>query len=242
MSDSSPSTLVRWTKRLLWSAFALVTLSLLGVWIAGRALPSLAAGVLGSRTGVELTCGSNGTNLFVGRVDLGDLVLGNPEGYGEGEAIRIKRVVVDLDTPSFLSDGTRVIEEVELDLERVTVIGKGDISADNNLSAIAKAWEASAGPAADPPAAAAAEPEAKGPGFVIRKLRLRVGGVTLAEAMPSGSRRVILNENRGLEFVATDVTQDNLATTVVAPITAAAMSRAASRPELLFDQALRQRK
>lgn len=237
---SASSLPVRLAKGILWTFLALVVVAVAGVWIAGRALPTVAAGVVSSRTGVDLACGDNASNLFLGRVDLADLVLGNPAGYAPGESVRIRRLVVDLDAASFLSDGTRVIEEVELDLDRVTLVGKGDIATDNNLSAIAKAWQASAGPAA--PAAESTTPEAPAPGFVIRKLRLRVGGVTLAEALPSGSQRVILKEDRGLEFVATDVTQDNLAATVVGPITAAAMSRAASRPELLFDEALRRRK
>lgn len=238
MATSHPA--VRLAKGILWTSLALVVVAVSGVWIAGRALPSLAAGVVSSRTGVNLACGDNSTNLFVGRVDLADLVLGNPEGYAPGESVRIRRLVVDLDTGTFLSDGTRVIEEVELDLDRVTLVGKGDLATDNNLVAIAKAWQASGGPAE--PSAEPASEEAPAPGFVIRKLRLRVGGVTLAEAMPSGAQRVILKEDRGLEFVATDVTQDNLANTVVAPITAAAMSRAATRPELLLDEALRRRK
>ena len=238
MASSHPVT--RLAKGLLWVTLALIVLGVGGVWIAGRALPSLAAGVVSSRTGVDLACGDNATNLFVGRVDLADLVLGNPEGYAPGESVRIRRLVVDLDAGSFLSDGTRVIEEVELDLDRVTLVGKGDIASDNNLVAIAKAWQASGGPAE--PAAEPAPDESPAPGFVIRRLRLRVGGVTLAEAMPGGAQRVILKEDRGLEFVATDVTQDNLANTVVAPITAAAMSRAATRPELLLDGALRRRK
>ncbi len=240
MADNLPHPLVRGLKWTLWACLALVVITVGGIWLAGRALPTLAAGVLTSRAGVDLACGDNSTNLFLGRVDLGDLVLGNPEGYGPGEALRIRRLVVDLDAASFLSDGTRVIEEVELDLDRVTLVGKGDLATDNNLSAIAKAWQASAGPAD----AAAEEAPAAGqaPGYVIRKLRLRVGGVTLAEAMPGGSQRVILKEDRGLEFVAADVTQDNLASTVVAPLTAAAMSRAATRPELLLDGALRRKK
>lgn len=237
---SASSLPVRLAKGILWTFLALVVVAVAGVWIAGRALPTVAAGVVSSRTGVDLACGDNASNLFLGRVDLADLVLGNPAGYAPGESVRIRRLVVDLDAASFLSDGTRVIEEVELDLDRVTLVGKGDIATDNNLSAIAKAWQASAAPAA--PAAESTTPEAPAPGFVIRKLRLRVGGVTLAEALPSGSQRVILKEDRGLEFVATDVTQDNLAATVVGPITAAAMSRAASRPELLFDEALRRKK
>lgn len=238
MAASHPA--LRLAKGILWTFLALVVLVVAGVWVAGRALPTLAAGVVSSRTGVELACGDNATNLFVGRVDLADLVLGNPAGYAPGESVRIRRLVVDLDAGSFLADGTRVIEEVELDLDRVTLVGKGDIATDNNLAAIAKAWQASGGPAE--PAAGPAPDEAPAPGFVIRKLRLRVGGVTLAEAMPGGAQRVILKEDRGLEFVATDVTQDNLANTVVAPITAAAMSRAATRPELLLDGALRRRK
>lgn len=240
MSDNLRNPLVRWLKRLLWASVALVVIAVGGVWIAGRALPTLAAGVLTSRTGADLACGDNSTNLFLGRVDLGDLVLGNPEGYGPGEAVRIKRLVVDLDPASFLTDGTRVIEEVELDLDRVTLVGKGDLATDNNLAAIAKAWQASAG--TSEPAADATSAPGQAPGFVIRKLRLRVGGVTLAEALPGGSQRVILKEDRGLEFVAADVTQDNLASTVIAPVTAAAMSRAATRPELIFDEALRRRK
>jgi len=240
MAHSSAPFLVRWLKRSLWVILALAVVAAAGIWLAGRALPSLAAGMLSSRTGVDLACGDNATNLFVGRVDLGDLVLGNPEGFGPGESVRIRRLVVDLDAASFLAESTRVIEEVELDLDRVTLVGRGELGGDNNLTAMAKAWKASAGP--DEPAAAAGGPAAPGPGFIIRKLRLRVGGVTLAENLPGGAQRIILKEDRGLEFVATDVTQDNLASTVVAPITAAALSRAATRPELLLDEALRGKK
>lgn len=237
-----PAPRSRLRRTLVWALGGLLVLALLstlGVWVAGRALPSVLGVALTDRTGATLTCGDNRTNLFLGRVDLADLVVTN-EADGTGELLKVRRLLVDLDAATFLADGTRVIEEVELDLDHVRLVGGVDPMRDNNLTALVRAWQASAGPAEVATAATAPAAEAK---FLIRRLRLRVGGFSLSQVLPGMPERVIRRDDRGLEFHAADVTNDNLAQTLAAPLAAAVLSSAAAAsPESLLEGALRRQR
>lgn len=239
-SQPTPPPRSRLRRIVLWTGgglLALTVLLALGVWVAGRVLPSALGVALSDRTGATLTCADNRTNLFLGRVELADLVVANGDS---GELLKVKRLLVDLDTPSFLADGTRVVEEVELDLDHVRLVGGADPLRDNNLTALVRAWQASAGPS-DPAPTVAAEPSGESK-FLIRRLRLRVGGFSLSQALPGMPERVISRDDRGLEFLATDVTNENLTQTVMAPLAAAAITRAAASPENLLDSALRRQR
>jgi len=232
-SRSSLRRLLFWT---VGTLLALAVLAAVGVWAAGRFLPTAMSLALTDRTGATLVCEDNQTNLFLGRVDLQQLVV----GYKESEVVKIRRILVDLDTTSFLSNGAHVIEEVELDLDHVRLVGGADPLRDNNLTAMIQAWQASAGPSEPVPAVAAQAGPA--PRFLIRKLRLRVGGFTLVQALPGSPERVLSRDERGLEFVATDVTNDNLSQTLMAPLAAAALTRATTNPETLLEGALRRQR
>lgn len=218
--------LVKW---LALAALCLALLVALGVWAAGRALPSLADGLLSDRQAGGLTCEVNDTNFFLGRVHLENVALLNPPRYAEREALRIRRLVVDVEPASFVGEGRREIEEMEIDLDRVTLVGGGDVLRDNNLTELGRLL-------ASPAETAAAEPSgesARAPDFRIRRLKVRVGGLTLIQGPAEGPGRVILREDRGLSFEASDVTAENFGAAVLMPMLGAATQRSLSNPEFL---------
>lgn len=221
--------LLRIAKWMVAGALCLVALLALGVWMAGRAIPGLAHDFLSERAASGLTCEVNATNLFVGRVHLENLVLSNPPGYREAEAVRIRRIVLDVDPSTFVGEGRREIEEMEIDLDRVTLVGAGDVLRENNLTALARALSAGE-PAAAP---AKGDPAAKPADFVIRRLRVRVGGLTLIQGPANGPGKLLLRDDRGISFEASDVTADNFGSSVMLPLLGAATQRTLTNPDFL---------
>lgn len=231
--------LLRLLKWLGITLACLLFLALAGVWAIGRSIPSVLDSTLASQGNSGLTCETNDTNLFAGRIDLAGLSVLNPPEFKEREFIRVRRLVVDVEPASFLADGRRVIDELTLDIDRVTLVGKGgaDLFSDNNATAIAKAFRRSAKASAPAEPAAAAKP---GNDFIIRRLKIRVGGVTLLQE--EGARRqVLLSDNEGLAFEASDVTAQNIGDTVIAPLGGLALTRAAATsPESILELGRRQ--
>ena len=226
---------------LKWLGIALACLLFLavaGVWVVGRSIPSALDSTLASQGNSGLTCETNDTNLFVGRIDLAGLTVLNPPDFKEREFLRVRRLVVDVEPASFLADGRRVIDELTLDIDRVTLVGKGgDLLSDNNATAIAKAFRRSAKASASSEAAPAAK---SGNDFIIRRLKIRVGGVTLLQE-EAGRRQVLLSDNEGLAFEASDVTAQNIGDTVIAPLGGLALTRAAATsPESILELGRRQ--
>lgn len=228
--------LLRW---LAIGMACLLVLALAGVWGVGRAIPGMLDSTLASQGRSGLTCDRNDTNLFAGRVDLSGLTVTNPPEYSEREFLRISHLVVDVRPLTFLGSGQRVIDELTLDIDRVTLIGKSGIFGDNNATAIAKAFRKSAKAAKSADGDDA--PKAPSPDFIIRRLRIRVGGVTILQSSGGSRPNVLLNDSRELAFEASDVTSRNLGDTVVAPLAGLAVARAAAaQSEGLLDAAARQ--
>jgi hypothetical protein len=221
--------LLRLAKWLVGGVLCLAALLLLGVWLAGRNLPDIAHAYLSDKGDVGLTCEINQTNLFTGRIHLENLALLNPSNYKEREAVRIRRLVLDVAPSSFLGDGRREIEEMEIDLDRVTLVGSGDVLRENNLTALGRALASGESSAAGTTDTTPARQE----DFIIRKLRVRVGGITLIQGPAEGPGRVILREDRGISFSATDVTADNFGATVLLPLVGAASQRSLTNPDML---------
>lgn len=221
--------LLRLLKWVVAGTLTVAALLALGVWLAGRALPGALDAYLADKEAGGLTCERNATNLFVGRIHLENVALLNPPAYAQREALRIRRLVLDIEPASFAGDGRRVIEEMEIDLDRVTLVGGGDVMRDNNLTALGKLLAGDGAPAA----AAEADEPSRPVDFVIRRLKVRVGGITLVQGPPEGPGRVVMREDRGLAFEASEVTADNFGSTVLLPLVGAAAQRSVTNPELL---------
>ena len=229
--------LIRLLKWLGLGLVALLLLAAAGVWGVGRAIPSLLDSALAAQGNSGLTCETNDTNLFVGRIDLGGLVILNPPGFSEREFLRVRRLAVGVQPTTFLSDGRRVIDELTLDIDHVNLVGKGDLFSDNNATVIAKAFRRAA---AESKSASTAESKSAND-FVIRRLRIRVGGVTLSQENGGGRATVLAKDDHELTFEAVDVTSRNLGDTVVAPLGSLALTRATSvEPDALVELGRRQ--
>jgi len=238
MSVSSPQSRLGSALRKLLTvlcgiALFLVLVGALGVWALGRFSPRLLDASLAGQSGAHLTVEDNQTNLFLGRVDYAGLVITNPSRWREREFLRVKRLVLDLDPLTFVEGGDQVVNEAELDLDRVTIVGKADFLADNNAKDIANGLKGSAsapGPATEP--TPAPRP------FLIKRLRVRVGRLTVVSGDGTADRRVVVDQDYGFVFEARDITDQNFHAKVTAPLGQQALQAALRRqPELMLELA-----
>lgn len=216
-------------------ALFLVLAGLLGVWALGRFSPRLLDASLSARTGARLAVEQNDTNLFVGRIAYAGLTITNPSRWQEREFLKVKRLVLDVDPLSFRDGGAHVVDAAELDIEHLTLASKADFFKDNNAQDIANGLKAGAGRDATKPA----EPHGKQP-FQIRRLRVRVGRVTVVNHDGAPDRRVFLDRQADFVFEAADVTEHNFAEKVTRPLAKEAMRVALGLPAgLPFDLSAR---
>lgn len=211
-------------------ALFLVLVGALAVWALGRFSPRLLDASLAGQSGAHLTVEDNQTNLFVGRVDYAGLVITNPSRWQEREFLRVKRLVLDVDPLTFVEGGGQVVNEAELDIDRVTIVGKADFLADNNAKDIGNGLKGPANPAPS------AEPAKPARPFLIKHLRVRVGRLTVVSGDGSAARRVVVDQDYGFVFEARDITDQNFNAKVSAPLGQQALQAALRRqPELMFE-------
>ena len=214
-------------------ALFLILVAALGVWALGRYSPRLLDASLSGQSGAHLTVEDNQTNLFLGRVDYAGLVITNPTRWQEREFLRVKRLVLDVEPLTFAEGGGQVVNEAELDIERVTIVGKKDFLADNNAKDIGNGLK---GPAASP--TPATEPAKPAQPFLIKHLRVRVGRITVISGDGSADRRVVVDQDFAYDFEARDVTDQNFNAKVSGPMGQQALQTALRRqPELMFELA-----
>jgi hypothetical protein len=211
----------------------LILVAALGVWALGRFSPRLLDASLSGQSGAHLTVEDNQTNLFLGRVDYAGLVITNPSRWQEREFLRVKRLVLDVDPLTFVEGGGQVVNEAELDIDRVTIVGKKDFLADNNAKDIGNGLK---GPATSP--TPSTEPASPPQPFLIKHLRLRVGRIAVVSGDGSADRRVVVDQDYGFVFEARDITDQNFDAKVSVPLGQQVLQTALRRqPELMFDLA-----
>ena len=211
----------------------LLLVGALGVWALGRYSPRLLDASLSGQSGAHLSVEDNQTNLFLGRVDYAGLVVTNPSRWQEREFLRVRRLVLDVDPLTFVEGGGQVVNEAELDLDRVTIVGKKDFLADNNAKDIGNGLK---GPATSTPPST--EPAKPAQPFLIKHLRVRVGRITVISGDGTADRRVVVDQDFGYVFEARDITDQNFNAKVSVPMGQQALQTALRRqPELMFELA-----
>lgn len=217
-------------------ALFLVVVGLLGLWALGRFSPKVLDSSLATKSGAHLAVETNDSNLFAGRLAFAGLTITNPSRWTERDFLRIRRLVVDLQLFTFFEGGSQVVDEVELDIERLTIVGKADFLADNNAKDIfngLKGAVAVSGPAPSP-----APPPAPKQPFLIKHLRVRVDRITVISGDGTPERKVVVDQDFGFAFEARDITERNFDEKVSRPMGTQAVQAAAVRqPELLMDLA-----
>jgi hypothetical protein len=207
----------------------------LGVWAMGRFSPKLLDSALSSQSGAHLAAEANDTNLFMGRFAYSGLTITNPSRWNERAFLKVRRIAIDLDPLTFFEGGSQTVNDVELDIEHLTIVGKTDFLADNNAKDIFNGLKGPA--AASTPKPAPGPPATKQP-FLIRHLRVRVDRVTMISGDGTPERKVVLDQSFGFVFEARDITERNFAEKVSRPMGTQAVQAAAVRqPELIMDLA-----
>ncbi len=218
-------------------ALFLVLVVLLGIWALGRFSPKLLDTSLATKSGAHLAVETNETNLFAGRLEYAGLTVTNPSRWAEREFLKVRRLVVDLEPFTFYEGGSQVVNEVELDVEHLTIVGKADFLADNNAKDIFNGLKGANVASAPKPAPGPGPAAAKQP-FLIKRLRVRVDRITVISGDGTDQRKVVVDQAFAFVFEARDITERNFAEKVSRPLGAQALQTAAQRqPELLMDLA-----
>ena len=216
-------------------ALFLVMLGLLGVWALGRFAPKLLDSSLATKTGAHLAVEANDTNLFAGRLAFAGLTITNPTRWTEKEFLKVRRLAVDLELLTFFEGGSQVVNDVELDIEHLTIVGKADFLKDNNAKDIFNGLKSA--PGNEAPGTAPGQPAAKQP-FLIKHLRVRVDRITVISGDGTEQRKVVVDQPFQYVFEARDITERDFDAKVSRPMGAQALQTAVQQqPELMLDLA-----
>ena len=212
-------------------ALFLVMVGLLGVWALGRFSPKLLDSSLATKSGAHLSVESNDTNLFAGRLSFGGLTITNPTRWSEKEFLKVRRLALDLDLLTFFEGGSQVVNDAELDVEHLTIVGKADFLADNNAKDIFNGLKSA--PVANAPKPTPGQPSAKQP-FLIKRLRVRVDRITIISGDGTDQRKVVVDQAFNFVFEARDITERNFDEKVSRPMGTQAVQQ---QPQLMLDLA-----
>jgi hypothetical protein len=216
-------------------ALFLVMVGLLGIWAMGRFSPKLLDSSLATKSGAHLAVDTNDTNLFAGRLAYSGLTVTNPTRWSEKDFLKIRRLAIDFDPLTFFEGGSQVVNDAELDIEHLTIVGKADFLKDNNAKDIFNGIKAA--PGGEAPAPAPGKPAAKQP-FLIKHLRVRVGRITVISGDGTEQRQVVVDQAFNYVFEARDISERNFDEKVSRPMgTQAVQAAAQQQPELLLDLA-----
>lgn len=216
-------------------ALFLVMVGLLGVWAIGRFSPKLLDSSLATQSGAHLAVETNDTNLLAGRLAYEGLTITNPTRWSEKDFLRIRRLAVDFEPLTFFEGGSQVVNDAELDIEHLTIVGKADFLKDNNAKDIFNGLKSAT--SAEAPRPAPGQPAAKQP-FLIKHLRVRVGRITVISGDGTEQRKVAVDQAFDYVFEARDITERNFDEKVSRPMGTQALQTVAQRqPELVLDLA-----
>ena len=216
-------------------ALFLVMVGLLGVWALGRFSPKLLDSSLATKTGAHLAVEANDTNLFAGRLAYAGLTITNPTRWSEKEFLKVRRLALDLELMTFFEGGSQVVNDAELDIEHLTIVGKADFLKDNNAKDIFNGLKSA--PSATTPPPAPGPPGPKQP-FLIKHLRVRVDRITIISGDGTDRRKVVVDQAFNYVFEARDITERNFDEKVSRPMgTQAVQAAVQQQPELMLDLA-----
>jgi len=216
-------------------ALFLVMVGLLGIWALGRFSPKLLDSSLSTKTGAHLAVEANDTNLFAGRLAYAGLTITNPTRWSEKEFLKVRRLALDVELMTFFEGGSQVVNDAELDIEHLTIVGKADFLKDNNAKDIFNGLKSA--PSAKKPPPAPGPPGPKQP-FLIKHLRVRVDRITIISGDGTDRRKVVVDQAFNYVFEARDITERNFDEKVSRPMgTQAVQAAVQQQPELMLDLA-----
>ena len=210
---------------------------LIGLYVLGRTAPQILDSALRSKADSGLVCEINQSNLILGNLDLQGIKISSPGRWKEKQFLSIKKIKCELNPLTFILGGSRHFKNVELDIDKIVLVGSRDYMRDNNAQDILKGLKSSpvenvneapsrSEPAIDQP---------KKP-FQIDNLRLRVGQIIVVVEDGNKPAEIVVNNNFNFVFEAKDITEKNYQRMVSLPLGAKVLTKAATlAPRLMMD-------
>lgn len=215
----------------------LFLISLIGLYVLGRFTPQILNATLQAKAGASFICESNGSNLIFGNLELKDVKITSPERWKETQFLNIKTFKIELNPWTFIIGGSRHFKNVELDIERIVLVGKADYLKDNNAQDILKGLKSGGSSTASPARDySSVDKESPRPPFKIDNLKLRVGKIIIIVEEENKPAQVIVNNNFNFAFEANDITEKNYQNIVSLPLGAQVLTKAVKlAPRLMMD-------
>lgn len=211
--------------------------SLIGLYVFGRTAPQILDSTLRAKADSGFICEINQSNLILGNLDLQGVKISSPGRWKEKQFLSIKTIKCELNPLTFLLGGSRHFKNVELDIDKIVLVGSRDYMKDNNAQDILKGLKSSSTETISQPAAETepVDSQPKKP-FKIDNLRLRVGQIVVIVEGDKAAAETVVNNNFNFVFEAKDITEKNYEKLVSFPLGAKVLTKASSiAPRLMMD-------
>ncbi len=229
------------SRRVLALIFGLTTFifltCLIGLYVLGITAPQILDSALKTRADSGLVCEINQSNLILGNLDLRGIKISSPGRWNEKQFLSIKTIKCELNPLTFILGGSRHFKNVELDIDKIVLVGTRNYMKENNAQDILKGLKSAQAenPNETP---ASSEPEVDNPKkpFKIDNLRLRVGQIIVVVEDGNRPAETVVNNNFNFIFEAKDITEKNYQKMVSLPLGAKVLTKAATlAPRLMMD-------
>ena len=229
------------SRRVLALIFGVTTFifltSLIGLYVLGRTAPQILDSALKSKADSGLVCEINQSNLILGNLDLQGIKISSPGRWKEKQFLSIKTIKCELNPLTFILGGSRHFKNVELDIDKIVLVGSRDYMKDNNAQDILKGLKSVPAENVSEPSVPS-EPGVDQPkkSFKIDNLRLRVGQIIVVVEDGNNPAEIVVNNNFNFVFEAKDITEKNYQKMVSLPLGAKVLTKAATlAPRLMMD-------
>jgi len=229
------------SRRILALLFGVTTFifltCLIGIYVLGRTAPQILDSALKSKADSGLVCEINQSNLILGNLDLQRIKISSPGRWKEKQFLSIKTIKCELNPLTFILGGSRHFKNVELDIDKIVLVGSRDYMKDNNAQDILKGLKSAPAENVNE-TSAPSEPSVDQPkkSFKIDNLRLRVGQIIVVVEDGNKPAEIVVNNNFNFVFEAKDITEKNYQKMVSLPLGAKVLTKAATlAPRLMMD-------
>ena len=210
---------------------------LIGLYVLSRTAPQILDSALRTKADSSLICEINQSNLILGNLDLGGIKISSPGRWKEKQFLSIKTIKCELNPLTFILGGSRHFKNVELDIDKIVLVGSRDYMKDNNAQDILKGLKsAQAEKISESPASSEPDVDQPKKPFKIDNLRLRVGQIVVMVEDGNRPAEIVVNNNFNFVFEAKDITEKNYQKIVSLPLGAKVLTKAATlAPRLMMD-------
>lgn len=209
---------------------------LIGLYVLGRTAPQILDSTLKAKADAGFICELNQSNLVLGNLDLRDVKIQSPGRWKEKQFLSIKKIKCELNPLTFILGGSRHFKNVELDIDKIVLVGTQDYMRDNNAQDILKGLKSVSSEKNAEPGKSTPSEEPQNKPFKIDNLRLRVGQIVILVESNNKPTEIVVNNNFNFVFEAKDITEKNYQTMVSLPLGAKVLTKAATlAPRLMMD-------